>query len=480
LAVTATLLAAGLLWSGIGTDPASAAPAARVSAGRSHTCAVTAGGLVRCWGGNEWAQVGDGTNATRLTLVKVQGLGQRVAEVSAGSDHTCALTTGGAVKCWGGNAFGQIGDGSTDATFTPVTVSGLGSGVAAIASGTFHTCALTTGGGVKCWGYGRFGQLGDGTEASSTTPVAVEGLGSGVTAIAAGQYHTCALTSSGGATCWGSNEFGQLGDGTTTDRPAPVEVSGLDTGVTAISAGIAHTCAVAAGGAATCWGGNLGALGDGTETDRLTPVVALGLDSGVASISAGGFHTCALTDDGGAACWGYNDSGQLGDGTTSDRLSPVDVSGLDSGVTAISAGRKHTCALVGTVAKCWGQNVRGKLGDGTKHRRTTPVDVIGLGGEPAATTLSIHAPGQAKPGTSFRVSGTLGSELESCRRFQTVVLSRDGKGAGATTTKASGSYAFTLKVKKNGGAKKMTVRVSFGKRLACRASASPTLTIELA
>ncbi|MGA9350442.1 MAG: hypothetical protein WBW48_16795, partial [Anaerolineae bacterium] len=187
----------------------------------------------------------------------------------------------------------------------------------AIAAGYRHTCALTAG-GVKCWGYNGYGQLGDGTWTWRNTPVDVSGLTSGVTTIAAGSYHTCALTAGGGAKCWGHNNNGQLGDGTTTNRNTPVDVSGLTSGVDAIAAGSYHTCALTAGGV-KCWGLNdYGQLGDGTTTNRNTPVDVSGLTSGVAAIAAGYYHTCALTA-GGVKCWGRNNNGQLGDGTTTDR-----------------------------------------------------------------------------------------------------------------------------------------------------------------
>jgi alpha-tubulin suppressor-like RCC1 family protein/pimeloyl-ACP methyl ester carboxylesterase len=286
---------------------------------------------------------------------------------------------GGGVKCWGANSTGQLGDGTTTSRLTPVDVSGLASGVAAIAAVGEHTCAVTTSGGVKCWGSNWRGQLGDGTTTDRLTPVDVSGLASGVAAIAAGGEHTCAVTTSGGVKCWGRNEYGQLGDGTTTDRLTPVDVSGLTGGVVAIAAGWRHTCALTTGGGVKCWGlNNQGQLGDGTGASRLTPVNVSGLMDGVAAIAAGGFYTCALTTGGGVKCWGNNWYGQLGDGTTTRRLTPVDVSGLASGVAAIAAGLEHTCALTtGGGAKCWGYNQYGQLGIDPGW---TPVDVVGFGG----------------------------------------------------------------------------------------------------
>lgn len=378
----------------VGAQPASSASAVagvassvlvqatQVEAGDTHTCALTGGGGVKCWGDNQFGQLGDGTTTIRFAPVDVTGLGSGVTAIAVGFNHTCALMTGGEVKCWGDNRLGQLGDGTTINRYTPISVTGLGGSVTKMAGGWLHTCVVTASGGAKCWGYNGYGQLGDGTRTSRLTPVNVTGLGSGVTAIAANSLHTCAVTVGGGVKCWGVNWHGQLGNGTTADSYVPVAVTGLGSGVTAITTGNDHTCAASTGGGIKCWGDNRdGQLGDGTTSDKYTPVDVTGLGSGVSEIEAGYIHTCALTIGGGVKCWGSNGWGQLGDGTTTDRYAPFGVTGLASGATAVAAGHYHTCALTtGGGVKCWGVNNSGQLGDGTTITSLTPVNVFGFEG----------------------------------------------------------------------------------------------------
>jgi alpha-tubulin suppressor-like RCC1 family protein len=353
---------------------------ASVSSGYSHTCAVTSSGGVKCWGRNFEGQLGDGTYTYRNTPVDVVGLSSSVYSISSGSDYTCAVTTSGGVKCWGSNYSGQLGDGTIINIYTPIGVVGLTSGIASVSSGGGHTCAVTTSGGVKCWGWNIEGQLGDGSDISRHTPDTVFGLGSGIASVSSGYDHTCALTSSGGVKCWGDNNFGQLGDGTNTDINTPVDVVDLTSGVASVSSGYDHTCALTSSGGVKCWGWNYsGQLGDGTFAYRNTPVDVVGLTSGVASISSGSGHTCAVTTSGGVKCWGWNGYGQLGDGTTTNRNTPVDVVGLTSVGASVSSGSSHTCATTTSGGvKCWGKNDDGQLGDGVTTDRHTPVDVVGL------------------------------------------------------------------------------------------------------
>jgi len=351
-----------------------------VSSGIYQTCALLSTGVVKCWGQNNNGQLGDGTTTQRNAPVTVLGLTTDVIVVESGYWHACVLLSAGAVKCWGANSYGQLGDGTLTQRASPVDVSGLNSGVSAISAGLLFNCALLNNGAVKCWGQNSNGQLGDASATQRTSPVDVSGLNSGVAAIESGYYHACALLNTGAVKCWGLNGNGQLGDGTITQRTSPVDVSGLNSGVIAISAGYYHTCALLNTGAVKCWGYNInGALGDGSTTQRTSPVDVSGLNSGVSAISTGGFQTCALLSTGGVKCWGQNNQGQLGDGTITQRTSPVDVSGLNSGVTSISAGYTHSCAVLSTgVIKCWGANSNGQLGDATTTQRSSPVSVSGI------------------------------------------------------------------------------------------------------
>ena len=356
----------------------------QISAGYAHTCAVTTSGGAKCWGDDSKGQLGDDAALTkRPTPVDVYGLTSGVVSISAGTNHTCAVTTSGGLKCWGNDADGQLGNitGNTVKT-TPEDVYGLTSGVVSVSAGWAHTCAVTTAGGVKCWGQDTVGQLGNDTTLSNmATPVDVQGLTSGVASVSAGAYHTCALLTSGGLKCWGYDSSGQLGnDGVATNKPTPVDVQGLTSGVVSVSAGGSHTCAITAGGGLKCWGlDTYGQLGNDIPIAlKYTPVDVQGLTSGAARVSAGYTHTCAITTGGGLKCWGRDIYGQLGDDASlTDQPTPVDVSGLTSGVLSVSAGGHHTCALLASGGlKCWGLDTSGQLGDSTSlSNQATPVDV---------------------------------------------------------------------------------------------------------
>ena len=375
-----------------------------VTTGYHHSCAVTASGAAKCWGLNDHGQLGNGSTGRSPVITQVSNLTTGVAKVATGVYHSCAVTTAGAAKCWGRGDYGQLGENSSRNTTTPVDVTGLGSGVVDIAPGHISTCALTAAGGVKCWGDNAYGQLGDGTTTRRHVPVDVIGLQSGVVEVVLSNESACALLSAGAVKCWGYGANGEIGDGTSENRTTPRLVSGMSSGVVDITAGRHHFCAVTAAGAAKCWGFNdYGQIGDGSNARRYEPTAVTGLSSGVASISGGVYHTCVLTTAGGVKCWGHNDQGQLGDGTRTRRYTPVDVSGLGSGVLSMSVDRANTgCAITGDgKVRCWGYNAWGQLGDATNVDRITPVEMYNTDG---AAQLAAPLGALTLPGSGYTPS----------------------------------------------------------------------------
>ena len=360
-------------------DPAAAQS---IAAGGHHTCAVTPGGRVKCWGLNRAGQVGNGTTGESVTtpaivVSPVAGLATEVTRITAGEEHTCVIVAGGQVQCWGANV--PTGQGVASRSSSPVILGALGSRVSSIAAGRAHTCAVTGTGGVKCWGENINFQLGNGSNATFSDPVDVVGLASGVKAVAAGSYHSCALMVSGGVKCWGAGLA--IGEGALFKTP--MDVVGLSGPVSSITAGEQFTCALMVSGSVQCWGANgSGQLGDGTTIGRSAPGDVIGINSPPTSISAGRAHVCVINVLGEVVCWGNNAEGELGIGTSLESTSPVVVPGLTSGCESVAAGRNHTCAMLATGAvKCFGANYNGAIGDGTAGYTTfrrTPANVTGL------------------------------------------------------------------------------------------------------
>jgi Alpha-tubulin suppressor and related RCC1 domain-containing proteins len=337
----------------------------QVSAGYYHTLALKEDGTVWTWGYNGYGQLGDGTTTDSTVPSQVSGLTD-VVSVAAGSHYSLAIKSDGTVWGWGNNNFGQLGDGSTTNRTTPVQVSGL-TGVVSIAAGGYHSLAVKSDGTVRAWGYNSNGQLGDGTTTSRTTPVQVSGL-TGVVSISAGVYYSIAAKSDGTVRAWGWNPYGQLGDGTTTNRTSPVQVNGI-TGVVSVVAGGSHAIAVKSNGTVWGWGYNHnGQLGDGEIwTKSTTPVQTIGLANTV-SAAAGYQHSLAMKTNG--TIWGWGSSGY-----TTGSSTPELIVGITDSVF-VEAGHYHNIAVDsdGTIW-AWGFNNYGQLGDGTTTNSATPVQV---------------------------------------------------------------------------------------------------------
>jgi len=391
--------------------------ATQVAAGAFDSCAVFGGGSIKCWGDNSSGELGTGTpTGLRTKPVAVKRITDATSVV-VGGYHSCAVLAGRTVACWGDNDNGEIGNGSMAGgdILTEVAVNGIDNATEA-GAGDYHSCALLSGGGVQCWGDNSHGELGIGStngpsscdgDPCSPVPVAVSGITT-VTQITAGYFQTCALLSAGSIECWGDNQYGQLGDGTTTDSSVPVAVQGVST-ATQVAVGEGQTCALLAGGTVECWGNNYyGQLGDGTTTDSSTPVAVQGITDAT-QITASYDDTCALLAGGTVKCWGYNDDGELGDGTDTgpetcglydDACSPtpVAVSGITT-ATQISAGGNQGCArLINGGLRCWGADYDGELGDGSAGYSLLPVLGRTAVAIPVSGVVSIEPP----PGKSVK------------------------------------------------------------------------------
>lgn len=435
-----------------------------IDAGYGHTCAANESGKVHCWGWNVYGQVGSATAGRfSATPVEIAGLSD-VKALSLGEAHTCALQKNGVAKCWGNNSLGQFGNGveavNRGYQLTPSTVVELDT-VQSVASGYLFSCALLDDSTAKCWGNNEFNQLGnDAATSTQRFPSLIE-TNSGapfasISQLALGYSHACVLSQVGTVHCWGDNEMGQLGNGSTVASASPKQINALSTGVRSIAAGHAHNCAINSGGSVLCWGYNaFGQLGTGTNANKTTPNSAIFQEflptNSVSSLALGRAHSCALLTDKTVKCWGNNDYGQLGDAQAEASLTPVAVNGIanvqqlvsghahlcallldgsvtcwgsnllgESGVaidasapivaptqvelsgkaTALASGYQHTCALLADkTVRCWGNNAFGQLGDGQLNDSGTPVAVSGLSGVRSISTGHSHTCASLDDGT---------------------------------------------------------------------------------
>ncbi len=377
------------LWLGMQVLPVQAANL-QIPVGDSHNCVALSDGSAQCWGNNANGQLGNGSTVHSPFPVMVNGV-RGIKTISTGYYHTCVLLDTGAVSCWGSNNYGQLGRGTTTGIAIP-DGGNVVTGAVSVAAGGFHTCAALSDGTVSCWGSNSNGQLGIGTLVDSTVPVPVVGIRDAV-AVSAGTYHTCALLRTGGIQCWGANDTGQLGNGVTgSDTTKPVPVSNI-LAATALATGRNHSCAITGAGTVQCWGSDIfGQLGNGVLGASSTPVATLGILN-AKSLDAGANHTCAVLGSGAVQCWGANKYGQLGNGGTSDSTSPVAMTGISNAI-AISVGYYHSCAvLAGGGVQCVGENSYGQLGNGTNTDSLVPKSVVMPNGAPFSWKLPVNPTG---------------------------------------------------------------------------------------
>ena len=456
-----------------------------ISGRNSHTLVLKSDGTVWAWGRNYYGQLGNGTNSANGVPSPVQVMASEgvpltdVIAVDVGSDHSLVLKSDGTVWAWGYGQFGQLGNGvsGTEATeLYPVQVKGAGgtgylTGVTFISASSRHNLALKNDGTVWAWGYNYEGQLGDGTNTNQNTPVQVKGIGgtgnlTGIKAISIGGLVSMALQNGGTVLAWGSNTDGQLGDGSNTNKNTPVQVKGEGgtgnlTNVTAIASGGITSLALKDDGTVWSWGSNVyGQLGNGkigaSEENKRTPVQVKGAGgignlTGVTAITSG-VNVLALKNDGTVWAWGYNASGRLGDGTTENRTTPVQVKGAGgvgylSDVTAVSAGDGRSMALKsdGSIF-AWGNNSFGQIGDGTKDNRSTPVRAGGAGFNLTAPmfTVTVNSAGAGATGGGSYAQGTIVNINAGAAPEGKVFDKWTTSGGGTFADANSASTTFTM------------------------------------
>lgn len=460
--------------------------------GSSHGCAVTAAGLVRCWGYNGQGQAGQSFITTPVVSAPtlVSGVAN-VLGVVATTSSTCAWTMAGSVLCWGDNYFGQLGDGFTSSGFSARGMAGAVPGlteVVEMSAGSHHFCARRRDGSVRCWGFNRDVQLGDGSMLSRARPVAVSGLGP-VRQLASGGASNCAVLQAGGVRCWGANGSGQLGDGT-LDPPFELATSLLPIDTLEVCMGGAFGCARLSGGTVQCWGyGADGAIGNGMMVMRATPAPVTGIVDAV-QVACGETHACARLRSGALRCWGGNQGGQLGNGSlrTSDlpvevvgvtnavevrlqagslarladgslvychvieddlsratdfvtpQTSPAPVQGLDQ-ARAVSVGGSHACALRsdGTV-RCWGSNSNGQIGDGTALLRATATSVPAVSNVVSLSSGSSHTCAATATGEVWCWGANTYGQLGDGTRLDRFAPTRVSGLSGVSQVSASGAH----------------------------------------
>jgi alpha-tubulin suppressor-like RCC1 family protein len=364
--------------------------------GQQSFCAVQTTGAVRCWGDNSVGELGDGTTTSSSVAMAVTGITKADGIASDGKNSFCTVLTTGVMDCWGENTSGELGNGTTTSSSVPVTVTGITNAISVTSDGEGSYCAVLASGSIACWGSNMSGQLGDGTMTGSSVPVAVTGITNASTVTSDGGGSYCAVLATGIVSCWGANDFGQLGDGSTASSSVPT-ATGITDAVTVSSDTDSSFCAVLTTGAVECWGANFaGELGDGTTMRSTVPVAVTGITTAVSIADDGAESYCAVLSTGAVACWGLNSFGELGDATTTNSDVPVAVLDITNAASITSDGDDSFCALLtsGSI-DCWGANFSGELGNGSSSASSTPVAVSDI---TTATDVSggIHPAGDTE------------------------------------------------------------------------------------
>lgn len=374
----------------------------KIAAGFKHSCGIDPDGNLRCWGSNANGRLGIGSNDAPKLLPTAVDSPTHYSSIAAGHDHSCGLTPEGAVKCWGINTHGQLGDGSTSPQNIPVSITDSTTPYETIAAGGEHTCGITRLGVLKCWGYNGYSQLGNNSNLDSNIPKVID-AGTFYSTVAAGAFHTCAISQQGVLKCWGQKksftEYVNNGD----QQNTPLPIAG---GVRyqSVTAGFEHTCGITLAGVLKCWGNDdYGQLGNGETSSYSAFPQEIDFPTTYLTVSARRDHTCGITSSNVLKCWGYNATFiRLNGGYRDDKHDPVeiysDVNQTRTQFQAISTGTTHNCGITTDgKPKCWGGNESGQVGDDTQEDRIYPTLVGGAGAGQAiqSTRLKLSVVGTA-------------------------------------------------------------------------------------
>jgi alpha-tubulin suppressor-like RCC1 family protein len=346
---------------------AASGPWLQVSAGWRHTCAINTGHSLYCWGRNENGQVGDGnTDTPHLGLHRVGAAGAW-SSVSAGTYHTCGITTAKNLYCWGNNEYGEVGDGDTDSPHLGLYRVGAAGVWSTVSTGSYHTCGITTAKNLYCWGRNENGEVGDGNTDNPHLGLYRVGAAGVWSTVNAGAYHTCGITTAKNLYCWGYNGHGEVGDGNTDNPHLGLYRVGAAGVWASVTAGYGHTCGITTAKNLYCWGYNDDAeVGDGTQITPRLGLYRVGAAGVWSTVNAGDYHTCGITTAKNFYCWGNNGSGQVGDGNTDNPHLGLYRVGAAGVWASANPGGFHTCGITSAEnLYCWGYNADGQVGDGT-------------------------------------------------------------------------------------------------------------------